>query len=85
MGAAVALGAGAVLAVLWVLATRRHVDARDATPGEWEAGDERPDLWTSSARCIHCGASGGLLELAGNEVLFACLVCGRRHARSTRA
>ena len=81
---AVVLGFGVVLLVLWAVTNARHLARRERQTADWDGGEERPDLWTSSAACVHCGASGGLLELVGDDVTFSCLACGRRHVRETR-
>lgn len=79
------LALGAVLVVAWVVASRRHLERRAQVSAEWDAGEQRPDLWTSEASCVHCGAKGGLVEAAGDSVVYLCLSCGQRHVRSTRA
>jgi hypothetical protein len=85
MEQAVLVGAGTVLlAASWIVANRRHVQRRDAQHADWGESGERPELWTSSARCPRCGSRGGLLALRGDEVEFECLACGDRHARQTR-
>ena len=84
MQAALVIGLGVVLLVWWFITTRRHVDRRAGATAEWSEAAERPDLWTSSASCVHCGADGGLLELVGDRVQFECLSCGRRSVRETR-
>ena len=81
---ALLLVVGALLIVAWAVASRRHLERRENQTAEW-VGDERPDLWTSEAACVHCGVRGGLVEVEGAEVVHTCLSCGRRHVRSTRA
>ena len=74
---------GAVLLLgIWLAATSRH--HRSRTGSEWADGGERPDLWTSAARCVRCGADGGVLELQGDDVRFVCLRCGAHQQRETR-
>lgn len=82
---AVVVAVAAVMVVAWVVASRRHLDRRERATAEWENTDGRPDLWTSEGACVHCGAAGGLVEIVGDDVVFACLACGRRHVRQTRA
>ena len=82
---ALVLGVGVVLLVLWAVTNHRHLERRERQNTDWDVGAERPDLWTSSAACVHCGAHGGLLELVGDEVTFSCLACGRRHVRRSRS
>ena len=82
---AVAIGAvGLALVVSWILSSRQHLARRAAQTADWDTGEEQLDLWTSAARCVHCGASGGLLEKEGDRLFFACLACGRRHERENR-
>jgi ribosomal protein S27AE len=78
-------GSTILLAAAWLLANRRHVRRRAGKGSDWDGTGERPELWTSSARCPRCGSRGGLLALHGDEVEFECLTCGDRHARQTRA
>ena len=78
VGAALAV----TLLVVWVVTNARHVGRRGA--GEWSEGRERPDLWTSAARCVECGAQDGVLELQGDDVMYVCLRCGARTRRETR-
>ena len=85
MRAAIIVGVGLGLLIWWYLANRRHVVRRERQTADWQDDTLRPDLWTSSAACVHCGASGGLLEVADDRVEFECLACGRRHVRETRA
>lgn len=80
----IVLGVGGLLLALWLAATRTHLRRRQVQSGEWDAAD-RPELWTSGARCPHCGAHGGLLEVEDEKLWFECLACGRRHQRQTRA
>jgi hypothetical protein len=75
---------GLVLAVAWIATNRRHLDRRRRRSAEWVQAQERPDLWTSSARCPRCGRRGGVLELDGDAIEFVCLTCGDRHARAER-
>lgn len=79
----------AVLAMIyvasWIIASRRRVALRERQSREWTDSSQRPDLWTSEATCIHCGAAGGLLELKGGDTHFTCLACGKSHVRQTRA
>ncbi len=82
---AAVLGVGLVLLLVWAVTNSRHVARRERQTADWEGGEERPDLWTSSAACVHCGAHGGLLELGGDDVTFSCLACGRRHVRESRS
>ena len=84
MGTVLAVAVGIALVALWALFIVRHNRRRSAQTADWDGSGAKPDLWTSSATCIHCGASGGFLELRGDAVEFECLSCGRRHARSTR-
>lgn len=85
VGPELAVGAGGVLlAVAWLLANRRHVRKRAARAADWETGSERPELWTSAARCPHCSSRGGLLSVNGDTLEFECLACGARHARENR-
>ena len=75
----------AIVLAAWIAANQRHVRRREQRSSEWSEDTARPDLWTSAAACVHCGAAGGLLELHGDEVHFTCLACGRTHQRETRA
>ncbi len=84
MQAAVVIALSLVLLGWWVVASRRHAARREQQTADWQAGVQRPDLWTSSATCVHCGAQGGLLEVVDDALQFECLACGRRHARQTR-
>lgn len=85
METATILAMGVVFVAVWVAANRRHVDRREHQAAEWAEDEARPDLWTSSAACVHCGAPGGLLELKGDDTHFTCLACGKSHVRETRA
>ena len=86
MEAAVIAVLGTLLFVVWAVANRRHLSRREQQSADWSAdAAERPDLWTSSAACVHCGVSGGLLELRDEAVHFTCLACGESHVRETRA
>jgi hypothetical protein len=82
---ALVVGLGLLLLAVWVVTNSRHVARREGQTADWQGDGERPDLWTSGAACVHCGASGGLLELVGDEVMFSCLACGRRSVRKTRS
>jgi len=75
---------GLVLAGAWLLTNSRHVRRRQRESADWAAAGERPDLWTSTARCPRCARRGGVLELTGDAVEFVCLSCGDRHARAER-
>jgi hypothetical protein len=83
-----AAGAAALLA-LWIAANRRHLRRRSGASPEWSDAQERPDLWTSAARCPSCGRSGGVLSIGeepGAEGLwFTCLHCRQRHRREGKA
>lgn len=81
----VLMGLGLALMLWWVVINRRHAQRRDGQTADWDEQAERPDLWTSSATCVHCGERGGLLQLAGDAVEFECLSCGKRHTRQDRA
>jgi hypothetical protein len=76
-----AAAAAILLLALWVGATRRHLARRRGGAGDWEGAEERPDLWTSSARCPACGEPGGLLSGSEDELWFTCLACNQRHLR----
>jgi hypothetical protein len=76
---------GAVFVAAWMAANRRHLARREQQSSEWTGEAQRPDLWTSGAACVHCGATGGLLELRGDGAQYTCLACGRTHVRQTRA
>jgi hypothetical protein len=80
----VGLLAGAALLVLWWSATRRHLRRREPQSADWVGAEDRPELWTSAARCPSCGAGGGLLDDRDDEVWFTCLACGQRHRREHR-
>lgn len=82
-GLLAAVAAAGVLAALWVSATRRHLERRDHRT-DWDDADTVPRLWTSTARCPHCRADGGVLSTAGDELWFTCLSCGQRHRRETK-
>lgn len=81
---AVIAGVAVVLLALWFVTNQRHLARRERQTADWDEGAQRPDLWTSAAACIHCGAQGGLVELVGDEVTYTCLACGRTHVRETR-
>ncbi len=85
MEPALLVGAGGlVLAAAWLVTNHHHVRRRRGDAREWSAAGDRPDLWTSSARCPRCARRGGVLELRDDAVEFVCLTCGDRHARSER-
>lgn len=84
MELAAVVAAGVVLVTLWAVTNRRHLARREPQSADWDATDDELDLWTSAARCVHCGTSGGLLEKDGDRLFFACLSCGRRHERDSR-
>jgi hypothetical protein len=75
--------ASAVLIGAWLVALRAHLRRQRSRAAEWDGAQERPDLWTSTARCLSCGG-GGVIEEDGDALWFVCLTCGRRHARQTR-
>ena len=81
--AAIAL-ASIVLLVWWARSNERHLARREPQAADWDGPDDGLNLWTSQARCVHCGASGGLLEKEGDQLYFACLTCGQRHQRESR-
>jgi hypothetical protein len=74
-------GAAVALLALWVSANRRHVARRTEQTRDWGGAGDRPDLWTSAARCPNCAESGGRLSMMGDELWFTCLACGQRHRR----
>lgn len=74
----------AVLTALWLVANRRHRQRRETSRSEWDDADGRTDLWTSGARCPHCGERGGVLEVDGDDLWFVCLSCRGRHRRHHR-
>jgi hypothetical protein len=76
--------AGTVLVALWLATNQRLVRGRSGRAGEWEGAD-RPELWTSAARCVRCRRGGGLLERDGETLWFTCLACGHRQRRTTKA
>ena len=73
-----------VLIGAWLLALRAHLRRQRLREGEWEGGRRRLDLWTSSARCLSCGAGGGVLERHDDALWFVCLRCGHRQPRRSR-
>lgn len=75
-----------VLLGAWLLALRAHLRRRGRRPAEWDDGGARRrlDLWTSSARCLSCGAGGGVIERHDDELWFVCMRCGHHQARRTR-
>jgi hypothetical protein len=75
---------GIVLVGAWILALRAHLRREASRAAEWEGARQRPALWTSSARCLLCGAGGGVIEEHGDGLWFVCLRCGRRQIRRTR-
>lgn len=81
VGAAVLL---VVLMALWLVANRRHRRRRETSRSEWDDAGGRTDLWTSGARCPHCGQRGGLLEVHDDDLWFVCLSCRGRHRREQR-
>ena len=83
--AVAALVIAVALIVAWVRATSRHVDRRAARSADWEGAGDKPELWTTSARCPHCGVPGGLLQLRGEQLELVCLSCQRTSPRETRA
>jgi hypothetical protein len=77
--------AALLLAAAWIASTRAYVRRRRASGADWSEATERPQLWTSSARCPDCGSRGGLLTVgAHGGADFECLSCGARHAREHR-
>ena len=80
--AAVGLGGGVVLALVWAAANRDHLRRRHRRAEEWSGA--RPDLWTSAARCPECRAGGGLVEDTADGVRYTCLACGATHRRRSR-
>lgn len=78
----VAVLASAALIGAWVVALRAHL-GRTSADTEWDGAEERPHLWTSAARCLHCGGAGGVVDEHDGHV-FICLRCGRRRERRTR-
>lgn len=85
--AASILGAGLLLGVLmalWLVANRRHRQRRGTSRSEWDDAGGRTGLWTSGARCPHCGERGGLLQVDDDELWFVCMACQRRHRREQR-
>ena len=74
---------GIVLIGAWILALRAHLRRRASRAAEWEGAGQRPALWTSSARCLSCGAGGGVVEEHDGGLWFVCLRCGRRQVRHT--
>lgn len=79
-----AAAAGVLLLVGWAIVTIRHATRRQPSAAEWEGGQERPDLWTSGARCLQCSASGGLLRMRDQQLEFECLSCGATYLRQER-
>jgi hypothetical protein len=75
---------GVVLIGAWILALRAQLRRQASRAAEWEGAGDRPDLWTSSARCLTCGASGGVIEERDGALWFVCLRCGQRQMRRTR-
>jgi hypothetical protein len=73
-----------VLIGAWILALRAHLRRQASRAAEWDGAGDRPDLWTSGARCVSCGAGGGVLEEHGGDLWFVCLRCGHRLRRHTR-
>jgi hypothetical protein len=80
----VGLVAGATLVAAWLVVTVRHASRRSTTAAEWDGADTKPQLWTSSARCLDCGSYGGLLRVEADDLEFECLTCGARRARAER-
>lgn len=80
----VLVGVAVVLLVsAWLLALRAHLRRQRDHATDWQDAQQRPDLWTSSARCVSCGAGGGVLERDDDRLWFVCMRCGHRQARST--
>lgn len=77
------IAVGVLLLIGWFVTNQQHIRRSSQRASEWDAG-QRPDLWTSEATCVHCGARGGLLQVAGDSIEFECLTCGRRHSRDAR-
>jgi hypothetical protein len=73
-----------VLIGAWIFALRAHLRRKASRAAEWDGAGDRPDLWTSSARCLSCGAGGGVLEEHEDGLWFVCLRCGHRQQRHTR-
>ena len=69
-----------VLIGAWLVALRAHLRRQRS---DWAGAQERPELWTSSARCLSCGG-GGVIEEDGETLWFVCLTCGLRRIRQTR-
>jgi predicted RNA-binding Zn-ribbon protein involved in translation (DUF1610 family) len=75
---------GIVLIGAWLLALRAQLRRQASRAAEWEGATNRPDLWTSTARCLSCGAGGGVIEEHDGALWFVCLRCGQREIRRTR-
>ena len=72
-----------VLVGAWLLALRAHLRRQGGRDAEWREAQQRLDLWTSSARCLSCGAGGGVLERDDEALWFVCMRCGHRQPRRT--
>lgn len=72
---------GVLLIGAWVLALRAHLRRQRVRDAEWRETQQRLDLWTSSARCLSCGAGGGVLERHDDQLWFVCMRCGHRQPR----
>jgi hypothetical protein len=76
--------AAAVLVGAWLLALRAQLRRSRAVAAEWSDTADRPHLWTSQARCLSCGAAGGVVDDSGGRVSYLCLRCGDHRTRDTR-
>lgn len=76
VGVAVVLLLGA-----WLLALRAHLRRQARRESDWRDARQRPDLWTSTARCLACGAGGGVLERDDDQLWYVCMRCGHRQPR----
>ena len=76
--------AAAVLIGAWVVALRAQLRRHQARSAEWADARQRPQLWTSTARCTSCDARDGVLDEHDGVLWFVCLRCGHRTQRRSR-
>lgn len=74
----------AALIGAWLGALRAQLRRHRARSAEWADAHQRPELWTSAARCTSCDARGGVLDEQDGMLWFVCLRCGQQSRRRSR-